>query len=252
MRVWDADSGRELRRFGPFPEATSWALAFSPDGSQVLFEVHHDVLQYEVDTGREVRRLTEPTPEGQGSEIRSVAFAPDGRVAAYGVNGSMPDEAWRGSIRLWEVASGRELRRLEADGGCFQLTFTADGKGILSAHGSSKTGRGDDRVRLRDVETGRELLSIGMLEGGPEGVALSPGGRRILTASTNGSVQLWDAATGRELHRFEGHRGGALGAAFSPDGRMAASGGKDGIVRLWRLPVSRDEPGVAPGQRRSD
>jgi WD40 repeat protein len=127
------------------------------------------------------------------------------------------------------VDSGRELRRFDEEGSCYQIAFSADGKHLLSCAGAGT-------IRLRDVDTGRELLSFQIHQHMVVGVALSIDGRRILTADHEGPICLWDATTGRELHHFEGHPGGALGVAFAPDGRTAASGGKDGIVRLWRLP----------------
>ena len=57
-------------------------------------------------------------------------------------------------------------------------------------------------------------------------MAFSPDGRRIASASWDGTVKVWDAATGRETLTLRGHTD-SFGAAFSPDGRRIASASED-------------------------
>ena len=71
-------------------------------------------------------------------------------------------------------------------------------------------------------------------------VALSPDGRRAVTAGSDGMVRLWDLQTGQELRQMRGHADRINAVALSPDGRRALSGGKDGIVRLWDLETGKD------------
>jgi WD40 repeat protein len=70
------------------------------------------------------------------------------------------------------------------------------------------------------------------------GVAFSPDGKTLLTASWDGTARLWEVTTGKEIRQFLGHTGTVFGAAFSPDGKYVITSGADRTARLWDVQSS--------------
>jgi WD40 repeat protein len=70
------------------------------------------------------------------------------------------------------------------------------------------------------------------------GAAYSPDGRRIATASKDGSARIWDAATGKQIMALsQGHW--VTSAAFSADGRRLVTASSDGRARVWDAATGR-------------
>jgi WD40 repeat protein len=156
--------------------------------------------------------------------IEAIAFSPDGKTVATGHSPI---------ARLWDVATGKELRRLRGFHGR-GLAFFPDGKTLA--------GGGDRDVKLWDVATGEVVR----LYRGPKcpitALALSPDGRTLAATGTTGipgkgthywDIHLWDAATGKELRRWSDGIARITALAFSPDGKTLACGGENRHLRFW-------------------
>jgi dipeptidyl aminopeptidase/acylaminoacyl peptidase len=163
---------------------------------------------------------------GHTAQVLAVAFSPDGRSALSGSGDR--------TLKLWDVATGKEIRTLAAHSEYVSsVAFSPDGRSALS-------GGGDDTLKLWDVATGRELSTLAGHTAAVTSVAFSPDGGSVLSGSADESLKLWDVATGKEIRTFTGHTERVMSVAISPDGRSVLSGSDDMRLKLWDVATGKE------------
>jgi WD40 repeat protein len=239
MRLWDPQSGKELRSFENHPQ-TVWDTVFSPDGKKALSGcTDGNARLWDLASGKELLILETQ----KGGRAWTVAFTPDGRRAVTGGgNAFEKGGTTEGSLRLWDLTTGKEIRRfLGHTKDIRRVAISPNGKQLLS-------GSFDGTMRLWDLETGKEIRRFDGPGHFVEAVGFTPDGKRaicsygpqVIESVYNGdprcSLRLWDLATGKELKQFKGHTAPVLCLAISGDGRFLVSGSSDNTMRLWRVP----------------
>lgn len=152
--------------------------------------------------------------------VLSVDFSPDGkRIASSGLDNS---------VRLWNIASGKEIFNLLIKEAYFinNVVFTPDGKNLIS-------GGGDNQVKIINSGTGRIEHVFHAVESPVESVSLSPNGRRLAAAGKDGRIDLWDVHSHTMIHRINTGSNPVQAVCFSPDGKFIASADAIGQLRLW-------------------
>jgi WD40 repeat protein len=220
VKLWDTSSGRWLRTIAIWRNA-DW-VAFSPDGRTLAStggSSGRGIVLSDAASGSRIRILF----EGPGHFIGPAVFSPDGRFLAAGASTNEPDS---GGLRLWDVASGMEVRRFRGYGAA---AFTADGR-LLATVGPSRT------IVLLDVDSGREVRALsGPLPGSAPQLTLSPDGTMVAVLTVfESSISVWNTASGSSLRTIS-ESSAVRGIAFSPDSRLLATAGEDRSVKLWNV-----------------
>lgn len=159
----------------------------------------------------------------QAEEACCLAFAPQGERVVFG--------AADGAVRL-DGKAGRLLYRHAHP--VTALALTSDGRWLASCASDPLDPGAVGEVKVWDVRRGRHVLAIARRA---TGVAFSPDGGRLATASVDG-IEVWETATGKALMQVGRSPSQVVG--FSPDGKLLAAAGDDGLVQLYDTTRGRE------------
>ncbi len=156
--------------------------------------------------------------------VHFIAFSPDLKMFASGEDVD---------LKLWEMATGRQLSLLAETGIRGQAEFSPDGK-FLAADST------DDSIRLWDISADRELRRLEGHAARLHAIAFSPDGEMLASGGEDQTARLWDVGTGNLLATLKGHTNIIKNIAFSPDGKKVATGSLDETVKIWEAATGKE------------
>jgi len=213
LSIWDTTS-RNFIWSKPIPSCYGCDLGFSPNGKLLAAGREKIAVVFDAQTGDELHSLE------QGSLVTSVAFSPDDQLIATG--------SGDGTLKLWGVKTGNELRTLTGEtASVSRVRFSPDGKRLITA-------RENGHLEIWDSSTGKELMSLSGHSEDVNDVTFSNDGRLMATGSDDGTAKVWLASTGDELFSLNSEAA-VKSVAFSPDSSRVVVTTIGGKVLVYTL-----------------
>ncbi|MGC4005876.1 MAG: WD40 repeat domain-containing protein [Pirellulales bacterium] len=220
-KIWNVAGKQAVLKLPLEHQGRINAAHYSPDGKTLLTVGDEGTaILWNAADATVVFRLTGHATDAR---VRAAAWYADGsRVVTAGDDGG----------RVWNAATGAELRTLAFAApktplrGYTSAAVADDGKRIV-------LGNENNVAILFDGETYEPRGELAGHTAQVTSVAVSPGGTRVLTGSADAGVKLWDPATLQEILTLTGHEREVTSVAFSHDGRLVLSTSRDGTGILW-------------------
>jgi len=253
-----AEEGSDFE--GP-PGEGATAMAFSPDGRNLLAYNRFGAMVFDVESGDSADSLSfDPADvdyfgnpvgigqivvesgyeDAQGEEVVetvtielppgrvSAAWSPDGKHIAMGVDNEMGMDFLeeRNFAYIWHVNSSEVKKEIgPAKRGVTSLQFSPDGQDLLISS--------DGSASIWDIETGENRVRLDHEGAYLNSAIWMPGGRHVVTGGRDRVVRVWEAASGTKVREFHGHTSAINDLKLLRGGEVIVSASKDGTIRLW-------------------
>jgi WD40 repeat protein len=180
--LWDIATGKAIRQFGAY-DASYDAVQFSPSG------------QYILGAGRDL----------QASSV-SPSPAPASAVGTKPASQPAADPKPSGILRLWDIATGREIVALRPQDAVTKAVFSPSGECVLTV------GAGE-MLEVWDWKTKERRLNVRAAAG-----TFSADGKQVLAIEPKGVVSVWNLADGKRVRSIATCFEGVKDLAISSDG----------------------------------
>jgi WD40 repeat protein len=220
VRIWDAETRNSTAELightGPV-KCVSW----NPQGGQLASGGYDGkLIVWDVESRQKLLTLN-----GQ-EKIMSLAWSPDGKRIATGIDGNLLTGA-SAQLIIWNATSGH--RMIVKQGLTYSLAWHPAGK-ILVSGGRSTGGI----IQVWDGDQGQLVRTIKAHGHSVFSLAWDPAGQRLASGSHDQRVRIWDKETWEPVTTIDpAHKGQVRSLAWSEDGQKLVSGGNDGLVKIW-------------------
>jgi WD40 repeat protein len=170
---------------------------------------------------------------GHTGPVHNVRFTRNGRL----VSASGWPQGDR-TVRVWDLATGRERRKIVLPGEIHSLDLDRDGRFALA-------GLNTGAVGYLDLETGQVVRMLKIHGQAVGWVAFAADGQHGCSTSDEGTAKLWDLTDGKQVAQFHVKSKRARGGALLPDGRRLLTGDSGGALQIWDLITGQEVKQIA-------
>ena len=201
----------------------TYDAAFSPDGRQLATCTWNSrIFLWDVLTGKRIQVL--PGHDSQRHAVR-LQFTADGTTLLSGGND--------GTIRYWDVASGKETYRLDDRNdeveSVVDFALCPQGELIAAIYRTRQSElhqrRWTTRIVIWDFRSRQQLATLSESGDISGGLRFSPDGQRLIAGTNRGRLLVWNRATWQLEKTFDAHASPIRGIAWSTDGTSVVSAG---------------------------
>jgi WD40 repeat protein len=223
VRVWDIKTGKRQLAFDDAHSACIRSAAFSPNGRQALTAGNEEAAArlWDVGTGKQLRVFhNQETNIHRGESVAT--WSSDGKwIATGGYEHLIKGGSFRGSCRIWDAATGKELWVQGFPHRITHLAFTSNGEDLAIATEDIEVRPAKNCVYLWPFLKDKEPIKVTEQDQFGDSVALSANGKTLALVGLE-SVHIWDIATRRQQAALDLPTR-AISAAFSPDGKLVVT-----------------------------
>ncbi|BAZ05498.1 WD40 repeat domain-containing protein [Calothrix sp. NIES-3974] len=173
-------------------------------------------------------------------DVSTLVFSPDANKL---ISGSFDE-----TIQIWDLKQGKLLQSLPGHkDGVNAVVISRNGKTLVTAGGTAEN-RTDTKIQVWNIgnasqvnnsqkssNRNRSIRKLHTLTGhtqGITGLAISPDGQTLFSASYDKSIKQWDLTTGKLIRNLVNHGHGIRAIALANDGRTLV-GASNTKVRVW-------------------
>ena len=218
IKVWDLESGIEVRRLIEHAKASDDALITQEENIAISKSFNGTIKVWDLYSGKAIHILQVNTSISSPLEI-----TPDGKLIIFGTSD--------GRLGLWDLIEGREICSILAHEGAsvFCVTISQDGS-------TAVTNSDDGSLKVWDLRN-YKIKHVFNNSGGELGVVrLTQDGRRAISISgyNDPTIKIWDTEDGNLISTFQGESS-IQDFDMTSDGRTIVVGEGSGRVHFLRL-----------------
>ncbi len=190
----------------------------------------NQIYLYEVATGRELGQLFDPHlsslkwndqpmyPQGAAHRdfVHSLAFSPDGNLLASG--------GYR-VVKLWQKPQNEQAFKIAAEQPATALVLSGDQKLAAIA-------RADNAIQIAQATDGAVIKTLTGHTAPATGLAFSPDGTKLYSASTDKTLRCWNLADGQQLWQIDSPAP-MRDLVVNKEGTLLVTADEDNKLRVW-------------------
>lgn len=207
-RIWDANTGDELKEFAHDHAVTS--VAFHPNNEMIASGSWDKTVKlFNASTGQILQTFQHPNPFNSsiGGVVGSVSFSPH-------VTTKLATGTYDGYARIWNLNNGSMLdgHSIYRYQRVWDLSYSPDGETVAIAYAEDDEGKG--QVWLWHVENKENCVD--WFQGNPAW-----------------GFKVWNTTSQSCLQKLDAHTDDVYSVAFSLDRNLMATASADHTVKIW-------------------